>query len=302
MDDVTIHTNQSFYDSELDDRSETPTNNNSEPSTPVDEKQALGGESLTRENINACIANFSKMWAPAEKYGGTNDHINNNSDNDKFGTIQSTRSDSFRWTDFKRNGILRPTDTNSDSLTLEIDPNAWDLPTPSNPFTDPNVSNSAISETTSPFHTPRGASPIDGGHTQQENNIELISNEIENDRSVTDEEDNQSTFDIMHLMLEPHLRPVSPDPDDQTSNEIFEEHKRLAKEYFKVNTNTKKNIRNIEFRSLILQLFRRSDSNRNRLHNQTQRRITCRYGSNAAARTIRFMPKTRRKGASQSIK
>lgn len=113
-----------------------------------------------------------------------------------------------------------------DSLTLEIDPNAWNLPAASTSPTDRNVSNSAISDATSALDTPRATSPTDSGDTQ---NIELIS-------TRTDEEDNQSTYDLIHLMLEPHLRPISPEPNEQTSKELFEEHKRLAKEYFKVNT------------------------------------------------------------------
>lgn len=227
---MTINTNQSFYDSESDDRCETPTNNNTDASTPVDERKRLAGESLTRENINACIEEFSKMWAPVEK-SRDNDQLNNNQNDNKFDTIQSTRSDSFRWSDFKRNGMHRPEEAKMDSLALEIDPNAWELPASSNPFIDHNHSNCAILDATSPFHTPRAVSPIDGGNVREEN-IELISNR--NERSNTDEEDSQSTFDLMHLMLEPHLRPVSPEPNDQTSKEIFEEHKRLAKEYLKV--------------------------------------------------------------------
>lgn len=217
----------------MDERCETPTNNVTEPSTSIDEKQVSGVKSLTRENIDACIEEFSKMWAPIEKTIG-NDHINNNDHSDKFDTIQTARSDSFRWTDFKRNGVLRsPTESKMDSLTLEIDPNAWDLPTTSNLLDDHIDSNCVISDaTSSPLDTPRAVSPIDSGGGDTEN-IELISmqNERNND---TDEENNQSTYDLMHLMLEPHLRPVSPEPNDQTSKEIFEEHKRLAKEYFKV--------------------------------------------------------------------
>lgn len=55
--------------------------------------------------------------------------------------------------------------------------------------------------------------------------------------SSNDEED---SFDSMHLMLEEHLRPVPPKPNNRLSKEIFEEHKHLAKEYLKV-TPEKKN-------------------------------------------------------------
>lgn len=41
-------------------------------------------------------------------------------------------------------------------------------------------------------------------------------------------------LDSMHLMLEPHLRPPQPDPNSEISKQIFEEHKKLAKEYLKV--------------------------------------------------------------------
>lgn len=278
---MTINTNQSFYDSEVDARSETPTNNNAERTIPIDL-----GESLTRENINACIEEFSKMWAPIEKSKG-NDQINNNSHSDNFVTIQTTRSDSFQWTDFKRNGVVRPMEANMDSLTLEIDPNAWNLPAPSTPPTDRNVKNCAISDANSPLDTPRATSPIGDTH-----NIDSIS-------IRTDEEDNQSTYDLMHLMLEPHLRPVSPEPNDQVSNEMFEQHKRLAKEYFKVNNNNKFlfGIESIKKFAIFS-----SDSNRNRLRNQTQRRNACRHGRFQATRTIGFVPKTRRKGTFHSQK
>lgn len=36
------------------------------------------------------------------------------------------------------------------------------------------------------------------------------------------------------MMLEPHLRPISPDLNDEESKRIFEEHKQLAQEYLKV--------------------------------------------------------------------
>lgn len=38
----------------------------------------------------------------------------------------------------------------------------------------------------------------------------------------------------VHLMLEPNLRPAQPDVNSELSQQIFEEHKQLAKEYFKV--------------------------------------------------------------------
>lgn len=47
----------------------------------------------------------------------------------------------------------------------------------------------------------------------------------------------ESTLDLdsMHLMLEPHLRPATPDPNSPISMQIFDEHNKLAQEYLKVN-------------------------------------------------------------------
>lgn len=41
-------------------------------------------------------------------------------------------------------------------------------------------------------------------------------------------------LDSMHMMLDPHLRPISPDLNDEESKRVFEEHKKLAQEYLKV--------------------------------------------------------------------
>jgi len=43
-------------------------------------------------------------------------------------------------------------------------------------------------------------------------------------------------LDSIHLLLEPHLRPATPDPNNSVSQNIFKEHKELAKEYLKVQT------------------------------------------------------------------
>jgi hypothetical protein len=41
-------------------------------------------------------------------------------------------------------------------------------------------------------------------------------------------------LDKMYLLLEPHLRPATPDGENPQSVALFEEHKQLAQEYFKV--------------------------------------------------------------------
>ncbi|KAJ0174580.1 hypothetical protein K1T71_009688 [Dendrolimus kikuchii] len=43
-------------------------------------------------------------------------------------------------------------------------------------------------------------------------------------------------LDSMHMMLDPHLRPISPDLNNEESKRIFEDHKQLAQEYLKIQT------------------------------------------------------------------
>lgn len=40
----------------------------------------------------------------------------------------------------------------------------------------------------------------------------------------------------MHLMLDPHLRPATPDANSVISQRIYNEHKQMAQEYLKVQT------------------------------------------------------------------
>lgn len=49
-----------------------------------------------------------------------------------------------------------------------------------------------------------------------------------------DENDSSLDLETMHLMLEPNMRPVTPDPSSLISLEIFNEHKQLAQEFLKV--------------------------------------------------------------------
>lgn len=49
-------------------------------------------------------------------------------------------------------------------------------------------------------------------------------------------------LDNMYMLLDPHLRPGTPDNNNQYSMEIFEKHKQLAQDYFKVYTVLKEEI------------------------------------------------------------
>lgn len=41
-------------------------------------------------------------------------------------------------------------------------------------------------------------------------------------------------LDSMYLMLEPNLRPATPDPNSRVSQQIYDEHNEMAREYLKV--------------------------------------------------------------------
>lgn len=51
--------------------------------------------------------------------------------------------------------------------------------------------------------------------------------------------DNKSDVDLdsMCLLLDPHLRPATPDLNDPRSKALFEEHKQIAQEYLTVSIN-----------------------------------------------------------------
>lgn len=72
------------------------------------------------------------------------------------------------------------------------------------------------------------------GKSEQKTQQQIKTDDQKLNQEQQEKADSESTFDSMHLMLEPHLRPVSPDPNSKLSKEIFEEHKQLANEYLKV--------------------------------------------------------------------
>lgn len=82
----------------------------------------------------------------------------------------------------------------------------------------------------------------------------------------------KNELDIAMLqILDPHLRPVPPVPNEPTSQKIYKEHMNLAQEYFKV---TRTNDFLIFFYML---LSHPTESNRNRILDQTQREPPARH-------------------------
>ncbi|XP_026756151.2 mitogen-activated protein kinase kinase kinase 7-like [Galleria mellonella] len=99
-------------------------------------------------------------------------------------------------------------------LQIDVDPNAWELQDPSVYDEYLGVRNSAGFDK---FYTLDSS-----GSTQGE--------------GAAPPPEPDPALDSMHTMLEPHLRPISPDLNNEESKRIYEEHKQLAPEYLKVQT------------------------------------------------------------------
>ncbi|KAJ2945700.1 hypothetical protein O0L34_g541 [Tuta absoluta] len=100
-------------------------------------------------------------------------------------------------------------------LQIEVDPNAWEL-------TDVNfddyleVKNMAGLDRYFTHGNSSGSTGAEGG--------------------APPPAEPDPDLDSMHMMLDPHLRPISPDLTNDESKRIFEEHKQLAQEYLKIQT------------------------------------------------------------------
>ncbi|XP_013189819.2 mitogen-activated protein kinase kinase kinase 7 isoform X1 [Amyelois transitella] len=98
-------------------------------------------------------------------------------------------------------------------LEIEVDPNAWELQ-------DPNIYEELLGvRNTAGFDK---FYPLDSSGSTQ--------------GSGAPPPEPDPALDSMHLMLDPHLRPISPDPTSEESKRIYEEHKQMAPEYLRVQT------------------------------------------------------------------
>uniref|UniRef100_A0A1L8DKR2 Mitogen-activated protein kinase kinase kinase 7 n=1 Tax=Nyssomyia neivai TaxID=330878 RepID=A0A1L8DKR2_9DIPT len=111
-------------------------------------------------------------------------------------------------------------------ISVQVDPNAWEL--------DPNsedlqtlLGNFANSEGKERLSVAETRIPADNNQERQTGGA-----------SEEDRGDSYTSLnlDSMHLMLEPHLRPATPDPENELSMQIFDEHKQLAQNYLKLQT------------------------------------------------------------------
>ncbi|RZB39257.1 mitogen-activated protein kinase kinase kinase 7 [Asbolus verrucosus] len=110
--------------------------------------------------------------------------------------------------------LPQPTPDMSQPLNLEIDPNAWKL-------TDFNMQ----------LRTMPGFDKMVPKNGSKNTTVEAGIQSTTNTPDGTDPD-----LDKMYLLLEPHLRPATPDAENPQSVALFEEHKQLAQEYLKVQT------------------------------------------------------------------
>lgn len=118
----------------------------------------------------------------------------------------------------KYNGNLsqRPVDPRYQTpLQIEVDPNSWELLDVPVNYDYGEVRNTAGFDKYYTVGNSSGSTAGEGGAPAPAPDPAL---------------------DAMHMMLDPHLRPISPDLSNDESKRIFEEHKQLAQEYLKIQT------------------------------------------------------------------
>ncbi|XP_075158409.1 TGF-beta activated kinase 1 [Haematobia irritans] len=121
-----------------------------------------------------------------------------------------------------RSNMLENANVPMAPLGIEVDPNAWDLP-----HSDNVASNVAKSDGKERIMVTE-AKPIIKSVDQINPNFPIETNDTDDD-----EENGQP----LEELLDPELQPEQPIPDNAESQEIFKEHRRLAMEYLRVNTN-----------------------------------------------------------------
>lgn len=205
------------------DRSQTPTNNDvdEDPSgskTPTNESDER--DQSARERSNFDIEEFARLWGPepsSSKVNGEGEDIDPSCD-----SAFSSRSDSFRWS----SGAPK-TELSMQPLTLEVEANAWDLP---------EVELMSFNDDDGADRQTQAIAGETGAGGSQ--NDAWISTEAHSDGETTSdqfsEDDDGVDYDTIRNFLEPDVRPSTPEPNNAASQDIFEEHKKLAKEYLKV--------------------------------------------------------------------
>lgn len=124
-------------------------------------------------------------------------------------------------------------------LEIQVDPNAWELDDPLDFCDDPN-SNHIEVKNMAGFDKFFGQGRFGNSNQSTSQTAGDVSGSGLPSAGVPGSQPTNTTsdpnLDSMHMMLDPHLRPLTPDLTDETSKQIFEEHKQLAQEYLKVQT------------------------------------------------------------------
>lgn len=180
--------------------------------TPTNEYDSQ--DQAARDRTNFCIEQFAKLWGPESSSSndvGGDGHNNNSIDESAF----SSRSTSFRY----------KSTTNQDigALTLEVNPNAWDLPE-GDLIEFTNNERPGLERTSEYINDDDGLWISTHGHQE-----EVIADDCSDDDDGVDN-------DTIRIVLEPDLRPSTPEPNSSVSKKLFEDHIKLAKEYLKVTT------------------------------------------------------------------
>ncbi|XP_053610521.1 mitogen-activated protein kinase kinase kinase 7 [Plodia interpunctella] len=134
------------------------------------------------------------------------DYNQNYCDRLSAGGSPMTPMKEYNGNSLQRQNIQKP-------LEIEVDPNAWELQ-------DPNIYGELLGV--------RNTAGFDKFYPLDSSGAEQTSG------AATPQPD--PALDSMHLMLDPHLRPLSPDPASDESKRIYQEHKQMAPEYLRVQT------------------------------------------------------------------
>ncbi|KAG4079104.1 hypothetical protein HA402_001075 [Bradysia odoriphaga] len=196
-----LDSSQSLYDSNRSaDR--TPTNHTNQ----VPEIQ----QPKSRQEVNNSIRQFSKE-------NSTNSPRWTSTDEDT--AEQRIVPEPLKLENYHQNGLVKSSSM-LEPLSLEVDDNAWELDPEQLQHLIGNMPNSqgnkrlTVTENRSTAPTPESSTSND--------------NPSDTDVSID--------LESIHLLLEPHLRPTTPDPNNSASQKIFKEHNELAKEYLRIHS------------------------------------------------------------------
>ncbi|XP_055847006.1 mitogen-activated protein kinase kinase kinase 7 [Episyrphus balteatus] len=197
---------------------------------------------LSNANSPNSPSKRSPRFSPSVSTSTLNNNNNNNSNSnrtpdekpDSWSSSFQTSSDPFRLKPSQetanrnetiRNGILKRGNLPMTALSVDIDPNAWALKNDSvvnlfeNTSKTDNKQRLTVTETKPVIH--------------EDDDDEDDDDDRENACSV---DDDYAADQSLHQMLDPSLQPELPIPNNRLSQEIYQDHTRLAKEYLRVDT------------------------------------------------------------------